>query len=288
MLQVARLAPKLLCEATECVVDFLQEQINEDGGVRDRAGHSDLYYTVFGLEGLIALRQDLPVARVRPFLDRFGDGKGLDLVHLACLARCWAAFPPKNLCPEISRCLARRLSFYRAVDGGYGPTPSASRGTTYHGFLALGAHQDLGVSLPDPKGLARSILSLQLENGAFAGQHGVPVASTPTTAAAVTILRQLHAHIPPGVSEWLLEQACPDGGFRAGENTPIPDLLSTATALHALAGMQVSFEHLKEPTLDFLDTLWTSRGAFYGNWTDDAADCEYTYYALLALGHLSL
>ena len=85
-----------------------------------------------------------------------------------------------------------------------------------------------------------------------------------------------------------MKQACPDGGFRAGEDTPIPDLLSTATALHALAGMQASFEHLKEPTLDFLDTLWTSRGAFYGNWTDEVADCEYTYYGLLALGHLSL
>jgi len=35
-------------------------------------------------------------------------------------------------------------------------------------------------------------------------------------------------------------------------------------------------------------SLWTSRGAFYGNWADDVADCEYTYYALLALGHLSL
>ena len=40
--------------------------------------------------------------------------------------------------------------------------------------------------------------------------------------------------------------------------------------------------------LDFIDTLWTNRGGFYGNWTDDVLDCEYTYYGLLALGHLSL
>ena len=38
MLQVARLAPNLLDEATERVADFLLSQLNEDGGARDRAG----------------------------------------------------------------------------------------------------------------------------------------------------------------------------------------------------------------------------------------------------------
>ena len=60
-----------------------------------------------------------------------------------------------------------------------------------------------------------------------------------------------------------------------------------STALHALAGQHVSVAHLKDKTLDFLDTLWTGT-AFCGNWADDEPDCEYTYYALLAMGHLSL
>ena len=68
---------------------------------------------------------------------------------------------------------------------------------------------------------------------------------------------------------------------------PVPDLLSTATALHALAGMEVSFEPIKERCLDFVDTLWTGKG-FCGHWADDVVDTEYTFYALLALGHLSL
>ena len=45
---------------------------------------------------------------------------------------------------------------------------------------------------------------------------------------------------------------------------------------------------LREPCLDFVDSLWTNRGGFFGTWADDTVDCEYTYYALLALGHLSL
>ncbi len=67
----------------------------------------------------------------------------------------------------------------------------------------------------------------------------------------------------------------------------MPDLLSTAAALHALVGMHVDIGAVKEPCLNFLDSLWTGR-AFCGFWADDAQDCEYTYYALLALGHLSL
>ena len=65
-------------------------------------------------------------------------------------------------------------------------------------------------------------------------------------------------------------------------------MLSTATALHALAGLETSFELIKDICLDFLDTLWTNEGSFFGNWTEETLDCEYTFYGLLALGHLSL
>ncbi len=55
MLQAARLAPKLLGESAGLVRDFLLRQQNADGGFKDRAGKSDLYYTAFGLAGLAAL-----------------------------------------------------------------------------------------------------------------------------------------------------------------------------------------------------------------------------------------
>ena len=88
--------------------------------------------------------------------------------------------------------------------------------------------------------------------------------------------------------DWLLAQTHPEGGFLAIPGAPIPDLLSTATALHALAGLQTSFERIKESCLDYIDSLWTNEGSFHGNWADDHLDCEYTCYGLLALGHLSL
>jgi hypothetical protein len=177
---------------------------------------------------------------------------------------------------------------YRTPDGGYEVEPGRQRGTLYGCFLALGTHQDLGAPLPDPEGVLRCVESLRAEDGGYANQEDLPFGLTPSTAAAVTLLRQLEQPVPQELGQWLLERCLPDGGFFATPMAPIPDLLSTATALHALAGMQVDLEPIREPCLDFVDSLWVNQGAFYGNWTDDDPDCEYTYYGLLALGHLSV
>ena len=81
MLQVARLAPNLLQDASDKVADYFFDQFNDDGGAADRAGKSYLYYTVFALEGLIALQRELP-PDTKGFLEQFGGGQDLDFVHL--------------------------------------------------------------------------------------------------------------------------------------------------------------------------------------------------------------
>ncbi len=284
-LQVARLAPKLLGDATERVAAYLQEQFNDDGGARDRDGVSDLYYTVFTLDSLVALQVESPDHTVR-FLRGFGDGGDLDLVHLACLARCWTCTPGGGLSPTLAAGIASNLERFRSADGGYNADPQGEIGTVYHGFLAFGAHQDLGRSCPDPDALANSLTGLRSSDGAFANAPGLPFGITTVTAAAVTLLRHLDRPVDASIGGWLLERHT-GGGFLAAPRAPMPDLLSTATALHALSALQVDLARLKESCLDFVDTLWTGR-AFCGSWGDDQTDSEYTYYGLLALGHLSL
>ena len=286
MLQVARLAPKLLGESGDLVATFLRSQINPDGGFKDRAGRSDLYYTVFGLEGLLALRADLPTSIVRTYLQTHGDGEDLDFVHLACLARCWADLKLSSEAPR--EVILRSIERHRSVDGGYHASIGAAQGTAYGCFVALGAYQDLGSEPPDPHRMVGCIKALETDDGGYANQAEMPIGLTPATAAAVTLLRHLQEPPRPGVGQWLLNRCHSEGGFFAAPQAPMPDLLSSATALHALAGLQESLESIKEPCLDFIDGLWTSQGGFYGNWSDDELDCEYTYYALLALGHLSL
>ena len=288
MLQVARLAPKLLGEAADSVEKFLRSQLNPDGGFKDRAGASDLYYTVFGIESVFALRADLPLGALKNYLRKFNDGADLDFVHTACLARCWAMLPPESLDDMTRTAILTRLESHRSLDGGYHSTPAAPSGTVYGCFLATGAYQDLRREISNPASIMNCVNSLKTTDGGYANQQDLPMGLTPSTAAAVTLLRQFDQPIVPALADWLLSRAHPEGGFFATPAAPIPDLLSTATALHALAGMKADIEPIKEKTLDFIDTLWNSQGAFCGNWEDDALDCEYTYYGLLALGHLSL
>jgi prenyltransferase beta subunit len=287
MLQVARLAPKSLGESAQLIEGFLRRQHHASGGFVDRSGNPDLYYTVFGLEGLLALRADLPATAVAGYLNRFGDGAGLDFVHLACLARCWAALPLEMRTHVPTDAILAHVESYKSTDGGYAVTAGQTDGTLYGAFLALGTYQDLHRELPDPVGLLNSAKRLKADDGGYANQQDVLQGLTPSTAAAATLFRTLGEPIPPELAPWLLNRCRPDGGFFATPLAPLPDLLSTATALHSLVGMHADIEAIREPCLDFLDTLWTSQGGFHGHWADDILDSEYTYYGLLALGHLT-
>lgn len=291
MLQVARLAPKILGESVDLVRNFLLTRLNDDGGFAARDGRSDLYYTVFGIEGLLALQAPLPVPKLESYLDHFGAGDRLDLVHLCCLARCRAALAgqlPLNVPSDWPTKIAGRIETFRAGDGAFNVIGGSAFGTAYGTFLALAAYQDLRLLPPNSLRLVQSLKFLETPDGAWANERGLHMGSTNATAAAVTTLLNLAMPISATVGNWLLDRHHRDGGFLAAPAAPMPDLLSTATTLHALAGLERDISAVREPCLDFIDTLWSNEGGFHGHWGDDALDCEYTYYGLLALGHLSL
>lgn len=287
MLQVARLAPAVLGdEAAGLVRDFVLSCGGPDGGFGDREGASDLYYTSFAIDCLTALQEELPEEGLRNFLsDRLEEVESLDFVHACCLSRCLSALGESRIDPADA---LARIERFRTVDGGYNQSEEAATGSAYAAFLAYGAYSDHGLPLPDPGGVARSLDALRCEGGAWANDVELPVPNVPSTAAAVTLCRNLRLPIPPETASWLLDSFHPTGGFLAFPLAPLPDLLSTAVALHALDGMQADFSDRKEAILDYVDTLWTAAGGFHGNWEDDDLDIEYTYYGLLALGHLAL
>jgi len=286
MLQVARLAPRLLSEGADLVREFIAGQLHPDGGFFDRAGNPDLYYTVFGLNCMLAMRMEIPYARISAHLETFGDGRELDLIHLSALARAWATLPG-GISPQRVGVMLEHLETWRTPKGGYNVTPDAKAGTAYGNFMALGTYQDLNRPLPQPQQLIEGCLALRTPDGGFANEPDIPAANTPAMAAVESVLRSLGESLPEGAAQWLLKYRYPEGGFFAVPGAPMPDLLSTATALHALSGMGVDLEPLCEANLDYIDSLWVNKGSFYGNWGDGDLDVEYTFYGLLALGHLS-
>jgi hypothetical protein len=184
--------------------------------------------------------------------------------------------------------MTARLEEYRTADGGVDAEPGAPSGSAYGAFLAVTAYEDLGLQVPGRDTFLHGLKQLRAADGGYGNQPHQACGLTPTTAAVATLLRALGHECPAGLESWLLSQRHPESGFFAVPGAPIPDLLSTATALHALCGMGVSFDSFRQPCLDFVRSLWDGHGAFAGSWADPTPDCEYTYYGLLALGHLGL
>lgn len=289
LLQVARLAPQLLGESTDLVRDFFRRQFTPDGGARDRAGRPDLYYTIFALAGMQALDVPHPAGQVEAYLRTFDNGGALDFVHVSALARCWASIGLERMPAGLDGALRRRIEEFRKPDGGYEGDRNAPHGTAYGAFVALGAYQDLGYTPPRLLALIQALKRLESADGAWSNIPGAKLGALNATAGAVILIRHLGFPINPEVGRWVLAQAHPEGGFRAVPAAPLPDLLSTATALHALAALDQRLPAaIHERCMDFIDTLWTAEGGFHGHWADDHLDAEYTFYGLLALGHLAV
>jgi len=283
MLTAARRSATLLGESAGLVVSFIADRLAPDGGFRGRSDEGDLYYSVFALGALVALQAAIPAERLVPWIESLGDGASLDLVHLACLARCRAVLSVHDA--RIDKAILDRIESHRSRDGGYAESPDAASATAYGCFLAAGAYQDLGASVPDPQSVAGSLAPLRRPEGGYGNSPEMPGASVPSTAAVIILQRHLGRRGDESAAAWLKGQFRPYGGVGAWPGAPASDLLSTAVALYALRTAGVELDDIREACLDFVDSLW-SRGGFHGCGADLTPDCEYTFYGLLALGSL--
>ena len=270
----------------EELLAYLRSRLNADGGFAGRSPVSDLYYTVFGLEGVVALGGSLPPRKVQSYVDAFGDGQDLDFVHLTCLARCRARLPRLVTHMDAEQAILRRLEGFRSEDGGYHAVPHNPLASAYSCFLAFLAYEGFEVPVPRPHDLVRSLHMLRREDGSFSNEPEAESGNAPATAAAMLLGKHLGEPVSPVAMDWLLARCGPQGGFHATPQARLPDLLSTATALLALVAVGADLDGVRERCLDFVEALWADDAGFRGHAADPASDCEYTFYGLLALGCL--
>ena len=141
-------------------------------------------------------------------------------------------------------------------------------------------------ALPHPEKLLACLTTLKTADGGYINEPGQSAGLTPPTAAVITLQAELGVPVDQQAVDWLLARHLPTGGFAAMPSLPLADLLSTATALHALRRAGANIDPIREPCLRFVLGMW-DRGGFRGQQFDDVRDCEYTFYGLLALGELS-
>ncbi len=277
---------------------FVESRRTAGGGYRGRSDDADLYYTCFALlclDAFDALPADTNegIQSYLSYLAAQARRNDLDLVHTASLARC-VALTGADLSPPLD--WPQMIAAFRTPEGGFSEKPGAPAGSAYGAFLAIGALDDLGLFAgnehehenENAKGVLFSLQCLRQKSGGFANTPDHPEPATNATAAAVIVLKRLGvaADAVASAADPLLEAYHDLGGFRANRFAPAPDLLSTATALHALAALGVRRGFDGEKTLQFIESLCQDDGGFAAHWLDSTTDVEYTFYGLLALGEL--
>lgn len=258
---------------------FLIQTFTPDGAGTDRHGRPDLYYTFFALEALAALGQP-PPATSAGWVGAQRPADQADLPHLVALAgaRRRLGLDGAGTAPAWTP----RLSAFRTPSGAYALRPGGTPGP-YATFLAALAH-DLARPAPGPA----PVLSAG-ERAALADPGHLAGMPSPALAAALCLLAW-HGHRPPPAARRALRgRLHPPSGVRAGPRAPLGDLLSTATAVTAFAAAadEEALRELRQPCRSLVARLWEDTGGFLGHLADDAADAEYTFYALLTLGALA-
>ena len=281
----AKAKNKLSDDACESITEFINSMQNPDGGFRGRNNaQSDIYYAVFATLSSIALTGSVPDGLPAYSLS-FKNPQELDLIHLCSLIRLFAACQNTENGSE----LLGLIESYRSNDGGYNHIKREAKESTPYGvFLAFSAYNDMGKKIPKIYKLLPSIYRCKTPDGGFSNTPDSGKGSTNATAAALTILSgNLQNFLLKKNAKFLLSMSFTQGGFKATKEAPIPDILSTATALFALNKINYKIpEDLREKTFEMIEDHWGESGGFLGNLGETVADCEYTFYALLAMGSM--
>lgn len=246
----------------------------------NRQGESDLYYTAFGwpLAYLLKLpleaeKQAIYLAKQRP--------ERLDLVHYAAFRRCQLAQRLNQVGSIQTFFEMNRRRVLPSLDS-FSTLPLDDAASPYTQFLWLSLQEDCGqAKMAYTQPIDFSLY--QTPEGGYANIAGWPTASTNATTAALSVIGQLIGYHPHAALTYLRNSQQQTGGFAATTVSPVPDLLSTATALFTLKNYAVKPHYA---ATDFVEAHWLDNGSFAPTLLEEESDVEYLFYGLLALGSL--
>jgi len=261
---------------------FIRHKQTAEGGFADRAGKSDLYYSLFGYFISETLSVHEIIEPLKAFVKTKIVSKNLSGVDLYCGAILYSKLYGTD---DISENLSKKI-ILELQSADQHISASALQHIEYSsfmGFLALYYLEDY-LTLKHLLKTYSSRIKKNRHITSSAHQHINTSLPCPVTAAN-TILQELSRFPDPSSEENLLSFYHENGGFIAVPQAPCEDLLSTGVALYALKFINADIRILKPQCLSFVDNLYEN-GGFRATQTDFETDVEYTFYGLLALGSL--
>jgi geranylgeranyl transferase type-2 subunit beta len=277
---------------------FLLSQQTDSGGFRGREGDGDLYYTGFAVRGLAVTGglDDGCRDSLQMFLRRF-DVLSLGLIDqlswlysALVVQAAGGADLLEDFPVDLRDRICKSVESLRTRDGGFAKAAGGAMGSTYQSFLALLLLELLGAIPLRRNALVQFLYDRQRDDGGFVEITPMKRSGTNPTAAAVALLRQLHAmeqDITDDVCGFLTDVISTEGGFQANTRIPFADGLSTFTGLLTAQDLghpglipPVQIEHWVSNCLELPE------GGFRGASWDQQADVEYTFYGLGILGLL--
>jgi hypothetical protein len=241
---------------------FIINQQTESGGFMDKAGKSDLYYSLFGYFVAEALNLSEIRPRLKHYLEDIANTTKPEGIHLHSAAILFSKLGGvENMPPEIND----RIRNKAVLSGNL---------NTYSTFLNLLTFYYAAYN----KGLYR--VQQQLRN-----LQKAPDAPCTITAAILVLQHCFEKPVDETIAA-LNSFYLKNGSFAAVKHAPVGDLLSTAVALYALRVARADIRKMTPDCLEYVDSLY-SKGGFCATSLDHDPDVEYTFYGLLALGALS-
>lgn len=272
-------------------IAYLRLDQNDDGGFSGREGESDLYYTAFALRSLAILDALTPEIREKSaeHLRRSLTQEASVVDFFSLLYACFllqAAGGPDVLAQapaDWPERVAGAMESLHTADGGYGKTPGAAAGSTYHTFLVGLCYQLLGKEYPRREEVVNFIASRRREDGGFVELAPMRRGGTNPTAAAVGALKlanDQNGDLLRALPAFLAGMQTPEGGLRANDRAPVADLLSTFTGLWTLEQLGAIERVDRAAARRFVEQLDQPGGGFHAGLWDNETDVEYTFYGL--------
>lgn len=267
---------------------FLRFQ-TPDGGFSGRNGEGDLYYTGFALRALFLLggiENGDCLRKIAHFLEEQEERElsAVEWTSLAFSRTLTAWMNGSTLDESEKRRITEALRAFRCADGCYATSKKTGYSSTYQTFLTATVMEMIAGEEPSTieEIPVEPILRRQRSDGGFVELEKLRRSGTNPTAAAIGFLalRGIEPAKRDDAIEFLLERQTEQGGFAAHTQYPVPDLLSSFTALVALSDLKAERRCDLELLRQFVVKSKTPDGGYFAADWDRQSDVEYTFYGL--------